>query len=94
MDIIAAYQQVGTYRGAAEICGTTHKTVRRVIERAEAGETGRVPVARARNYDAGDRGGREAGEGIGRSDLGEAAVAGRQGGGVSGITEELPPPGR
>ena len=29
MDIIAAYQLVGTYRGAAAICGTTHKTVKR-----------------------------------------------------------------
>jgi len=38
MDIIAAYHEVGTYRGAAEICGTTHKTVRRVMERAEAGD--------------------------------------------------------
>ena len=38
MDIIAAYQMVGTYRGAADICGTTHKTVKRVIERAEAGQ--------------------------------------------------------
>ena len=37
MDIIAAYQQVGTYRGAAAMCGTTHKTVKRIIERAEAG---------------------------------------------------------
>ena len=52
MDIIAAYHEVGTYRGAAEICGTTHKTVRRVIERSEAGETARpVPAVRARNYD-------------------------------------------
>ncbi len=52
MDVIAAYQQVGTYRGAAEICGTTHKTVRRVIERAETGDTGRPGQApRARNYD-------------------------------------------
>jgi hypothetical protein len=33
MDVIAAYQQVGTYRGAAEMCGTTHKTVKRIIER-------------------------------------------------------------
>ena len=33
LDIVAAYQLVGTYRGAAEICGTTHKTVKRVIER-------------------------------------------------------------
>ena len=38
MRIIAAYQEVGTYRGAADICGTTHKTVKRVIERAAAGE--------------------------------------------------------
>jgi hypothetical protein len=32
MDVIAAYQQVGSYRGAATICGTTHKTVRRIVE--------------------------------------------------------------
>ena len=31
MDVIAAYRDVGTYRGAAEICGTTHKTVKRII---------------------------------------------------------------
>ncbi len=51
MDIIAAYQQVGTYRGAAAMCGTTHKTVRRIIERAEAG--GKTPdrMQRGRNYD-------------------------------------------
>ncbi len=28
MNIVAVYQEVGTYRGAAEICGTTHKTVK------------------------------------------------------------------
>jgi transposase len=51
MDIIAACQQVGTYRGAAVMCGTTHKTVKRIIERAEAGgkPPGRAP--RSRNYD-------------------------------------------
>ena len=37
MDIIAAYREVGTYRGAAVIAGTTHKTVKRVIARHEAG---------------------------------------------------------
>ena len=59
MDIIAAYREVGTYRGAAEICGTTHKTVRRVIERAEAGETaGPAPAARAAELRRGDRVGR------------------------------------
>ena len=52
MRIIAAYQEVGTYRGAADICGTTHKTVKRVIERAAAGETAVAARAeRPRNYD-------------------------------------------
>lgn len=52
MNIISAYRQVGSYRGAAELCGTTHKTVKRVIERAEAGgePPGREP--RPRNVDA------------------------------------------
>jgi hypothetical protein len=51
MDIIAAYQQVGTYRGAAAMCGTTHKTAKRIIERAEAG--GKTPdrMPRGHNYD-------------------------------------------
>jgi len=31
MDIKAAYREVGTYRGAAQICGTTHKTVKRAV---------------------------------------------------------------
>jgi transposase len=38
MDIVAAFEQVGTYRGAAALCGTTHKTVRRVIEANSHGE--------------------------------------------------------
>ena len=33
MDVITAYREVGTYRGAAEMCGTTHKTVKRIVER-------------------------------------------------------------
>ena len=51
MDVIAAYRDVGSYRGAAAICGTTHKTVKRIIEAHEAG--GAVPerTPRARNYD-------------------------------------------
>jgi len=53
MDIISAYREVGSYRGAAEMCGTTHKTVRRVVERVEAGEQGPAgPTARPHNYDA------------------------------------------
>lgn len=38
MDIVAAYEQVGTYRGAAALCGTTHKTVKRVVLANAAGE--------------------------------------------------------
>ncbi len=38
LDIVTAFEQVGTYRGAAALCGTTHKTVRRVIEASRAGE--------------------------------------------------------
>jgi Integrase core domain len=53
MDIISAYRQVGTFRGAAELCGTTHKTVKRVVERVEAGEPARKrAVVRGHNYDA------------------------------------------
>jgi transposase len=51
MDIIAAYREAGTYRGAAEIAGTTHKTVRRVIERHEAGGGKPPRVPRGHNYD-------------------------------------------
>ena len=51
MDIIAAYREVGTYRGAAAICGTTHKTVKRVNARHEAGGDVAPPRPRERNYD-------------------------------------------
>jgi hypothetical protein len=51
MDIIAAYREVGSYRGAAELCGTTPKTVRRVIQRHEAGGQRPQRNPRARNYD-------------------------------------------
>lgn len=36
MDILSAYREVGTYRAAAEICGTTAKTVKRVVLADEA----------------------------------------------------------
>jgi transposase len=51
MNIIAAYREVGTYRGAAVVSGTTPKTVKRVIARHEAGggAPGRLP--RGHNYD-------------------------------------------
>lgn len=55
MDIISAYREVGSYRGAAAVCGTTHKTVRRVIEAHQAssrGEPSAPRVERGRNYDS------------------------------------------
>jgi transposase len=52
MDVIAAYRQVGSYRGAAAMCGTTHKTVKRIVAAQLAGEQRPLPVRRGRNYDA------------------------------------------
>jgi len=31
MDMHAAYREVGSYRAAADICGTTPKTIRRSV---------------------------------------------------------------
>jgi transposase len=39
MDIISAYREIGSYRGAAEICATTAKTVKRVVEAAQCTDT-------------------------------------------------------
>ena len=50
MSIIATYENVGTYRATAAICGTTPKTVKRVIERAAAGDGPPPRKERARNY--------------------------------------------
>jgi len=33
LDILSAYKELGSFRAVAELCGTTHKTVRRVVER-------------------------------------------------------------
>jgi transposase len=52
MDIIAAYREAGTYRGAAQIAGTTHKTVKRVIVRHEAGGAAPERAPRGHNYDS------------------------------------------
>lgn len=51
MDMIATYFDVGSYRGAAEICGTTHKTVIRAVARHLGTDSSMLSVERARNYD-------------------------------------------
>jgi transposase len=51
MDMTSAFREVGSYRGAAEICGTTHRTVKRAVLAAQRAEAGlEEPVAH--NYDA------------------------------------------
>jgi transposase len=51
MDVLAAYREVGSFRGAAEICGTTHKTVKRIVDRHEADGVAPVRKDRGHNYD-------------------------------------------
>lgn len=48
MEIVHAYELVGSYRAAAALCGTTHKTVKRVLHRRQAGQ-GPAREPRARN---------------------------------------------
>jgi hypothetical protein len=49
MDMVAAYTDVGSYRGAAELCGVDPKTVKRAVTRAQGAAPGRSE--RTRNYD-------------------------------------------
>jgi len=49
LDILTTYQELGSYRATAALCGTTHKTVRRVIERRSRPPLERPP--RPRNTD-------------------------------------------
>jgi hypothetical protein len=48
MDIISAYREVGSYHGAAKMCSTTPKTVKRVVEAAQRSEPRPPPE---HNYD-------------------------------------------
>src|SRR3982074_1884817 len=47
MDIISAYQQLGSYRAAADHCGTTHRTVKKVVDKFQADQVGVLPQPRA-----------------------------------------------
>ena len=49
MDMIAAYREVGSYRGAADICATTPKTVKRAVLKADRAEA--EAAQPAHNYD-------------------------------------------
>ena len=52
MQIVSAYQELGSYRAVAKVCGTTPKTVRRVIDRQRAGGLPPPRKERERNTDA------------------------------------------
>jgi transposase len=54
MDIVSAYHQLGSYRAAADHCGTTHRTVKKIVDKFEADQAGVRPLPRAErghNYD-------------------------------------------
>lgn len=50
MDILSVYREVGTYRAAADICGITHKTVKRAVL-ADAEKSGAEFGVVVHNYD-------------------------------------------
>jgi transposase len=50
MDMTVAFREVGTYRGAAAMCGCDPKTIKRELAR-QAGEDSAERKERARNYD-------------------------------------------
>jgi len=51
MDVISAYREVGSYRGAGVVCQTTPKTVKRIIDRHEGGGGPPARKERGHNYD-------------------------------------------
>ena len=51
MDMIAAYREMGTYRGAAAMCGCDPKTIKRALARLAAGEVRARRKEPKRNYD-------------------------------------------
>ncbi len=47
LDILTTYQELDSYRAAAALCGTSHKTVRRVVERRSGPAAERPPRPKA-----------------------------------------------
>jgi hypothetical protein len=80
MDVLTAYREVGSYRGAAELCGTTHKTVKRIVERHNSGSAATHGIRRSRTLPASGSGCRGLPEGqvcnpVDRSHRGPGATA-------------------
>ncbi len=52
LNIIGAFHELGSDRTAARLCGTTHKTVKKIVERHQAGGPwARRPRLTSRNTD-------------------------------------------
>jgi transposase len=51
MDVLSAFREVGSYRGAAAICETTPKTVKRIVERHDARDAIVTRKDRGHDYD-------------------------------------------
>ena len=51
MDMTVAFREVGTYRGAAAMCGCDPKTIKRELARRAGDDDLRRPHGRSRNYD-------------------------------------------
>jgi transposase len=51
MDVIAAFREMGSYRGAAGLCGITHKTVKRIVLAQQEDGVVEGRQARPRNFD-------------------------------------------
>ena len=94
MDIISAYREVGSYRGAAAISGTTAKTVKRVIARHESGGVAPARRPRARNYDSVTELVAERVEKTKGKITAKRSAAGRSGRGLRGVGPQLPAAGR
>jgi len=53
LDIITVYHETGSYRATARACGTTHRTVKRVVQQHQQGQlpAKRRPRAWQRNME-------------------------------------------
>jgi transposase len=51
MEIVDAYETLGSYRAAAALCGTTHKTVKRLVAQRKAGTLAEPRAKRPQNTD-------------------------------------------
>jgi len=90
----AAYLEVGSYRGAVGICGTTPKTVKRSIEAARATEDGPAPGEVRHNFDGvADVVAETVARAKGRITHGQATAAGGGGRRLPRVSPQLPPIG-